>query len=212
MNEMLWQALDYLRQGGWIMIPLGICSIAMWILILERFQSYAELTRRDIGINRAVEAVEAGSLEHRREGIRARLVKSFLGKRSGRPELDAKILQECALKQRAELKRNLSFIAVLAAVAPLLGLLGTVLGMIDTFQIIALFGTSNAKAMAGGISVALVTTQTGLLVAIPGLLVSGVLYKRAAQLQNQLEEITSILVRMIHRSASLNAEAKGANP
>jgi hypothetical protein len=56
---------------------------------------------------------------------------------------------------------------VLAAVAPLLGLLGTVTGMIATFDVLAVFGTGNAKAMAGGISEALITTQTGLLVALP---------------------------------------------
>jgi len=211
MADVLSQALDYLAQGGWIMIPLGICSIAMWILIFERFQAYAALTRKDIGIARAVEAVQAGSLQKQRDGMRATLVDAYLGKRAGEPELDAKILQECALEQRAELKRYLSFIAVLAAVAPLLGLLGTVLGMIETFEVISFFGTGNAKAMAGGISVALVTTQTGLLVAIPGILVSGVLSKRAAQLQNQLDEITSILVRIIRRSGAPVGEVKGAH-
>ena len=193
------------------MIPLGISSVAMWLLILERFQAFGDLTRRDISIDRAVRAIGQGELESGRKGLRASLVRSFLGKKAGSPDLDARILHQCALKQRGELRRYLSFIAVLASVAPLLGLLGTVLGMIETFQVIALFGTGNAKAMAGGISVALVTTQTGLLVAIPGLLLSGLLAKKASQLHTQLDEITSILSRMIRRGAPVAAEAKGAN-
>jgi biopolymer transport protein ExbB len=65
--------------------------------------------------------------------------------------------------------RSLAVIGVLAAMAPLMGLLGTVTGMITTFDILAIFGTGNVKAMAGGISESLITTQTGLIVAIPGL-------------------------------------------
>jgi len=210
MNETLWQALDYLRQGGWIMVPLGISSLAMWMLIIERFQAFGELTVRDISIDRAVKALATGELKSERKGLRASLLRQYLEKRSGSPELDARILQHCAMEQRGGLRRNLSFIAVLAAVAPLLGLLGTVLGMIETFQVISLFGTGNARAMAVGISVALVTTQSGLLVAIPGLLISHLLAKKAGQLQSQLDEITSILVRKIRLGAPMAARAKGA--
>jgi len=79
--------------------------------------------------------------------------------------------------------RYLSIIGVLAAMAPLLGLLGTVTGMMATFDVISMFGTGNARAMAGGISEALVTTQTGLLVAIPGLYMHGFLVKRSEKLK-----------------------------
>jgi biopolymer transport protein ExbB len=101
------------------------------------------------------------------------------------------------MEQRPALEHYLAVIAVLASIAPLLGLLGTVLGMIETFDVIAIFGTGNAKALAGGISVALVTTQTGLLIAIPGLFVSGLLMRRSSRLMTQLDEITTILERNI---------------
>jgi biopolymer transport protein ExbB len=101
------------------------------------------------------------------------------------------------MRQRQSLSRHLTIIAVMAGIAPLLGLLGTVLGMIETFDVIALFGTGNAKAMAGGISVALITTQTGLLVAIPGLFLSGVLSRRARHLGVRLDEVASILGRVV---------------
>ncbi|MCH8310541.1 MAG: MotA/TolQ/ExbB proton channel family protein, partial [Chloroflexi bacterium] len=76
-------------------------------------------------------------------------------------------LDEAILRESAPLETGLSFIKVLYVVAPLLGLLGTVVGMIATFQMITLFGTGDPRMMAGGISTALVTTVLGLVVAIP---------------------------------------------
>jgi biopolymer transport protein ExbB len=116
---------------------------------------------------------------------------------TGQSRLDKMILYHCSLKQRPFLSRHLAVIAVLASVAPLLGLLGTVIGMVDTFDVLAVFGTGNVKGLASGISVALVTTQSGLLVAIPGLLLSGYLYRRAARLEMRLEEITTVLMRHV---------------
>ncbi len=82
-------------------------------------------------------------------------------------------------KERERLDRNIDTILVLAQIAPLLGLLGTVTGMISTFESISIFGTGNAKALSRGISEALVTTQCGLVVAIPGLLMGHFLKRRA---------------------------------
>jgi len=88
----------------------------------------------------------------------------------------------------SSLDRHLGLIGVLAALAPLLGLLGTVTGMIATFDIISIFGTGNARAMAGGISEALITTQTGLVVAIPGLYMSNFLNRRSENLKQRIAE------------------------
>jgi len=168
--------LAYLRQGGWVMLPLVAVSLAMWTLILERWH-----TLRALG----------------RGGLHARLETSFQAARSGRAPLDREILAQCAGRLDRELESRHAVIAVLAAVAPLLGLLGTVIGMVETFQVIAWFGTGNARALAGGVSVALVTTQTGLLVAIPGLVLSGRLRDRADQLRNLLAETAAALDRSL---------------
>jgi biopolymer transport protein ExbB len=152
---------------------------------------------RDISIQDAIKAIKQSELVSRRNGLRAELVKSFLDERSGDSEIDREILRLCAMQQRRGLSKSLAVIAVLASVAPILGLLGTVLGMIETFDVIAIFGTGNAKALAGGISVALITTQTGLLVAIPGLFLSGMLARQARNLLTRLDEITTILDRTI---------------
>ena len=194
------------------MLPLGAASIAMWTLILERLHRYRVLSRKDIRVDEALQALAGKDLKRRgrREGLRARLLAGFLESRSGDPTADASLLHACRLRLESELNRYLALIAVLAAVAPLLGLLGTVLGMIETFQVISRFGTGNAKAMAGGISVALVTTQTGLLVAIPGLFLSGVLMRRARQLRTRLDEISTVLGRHIRNATPPALAAKGA--
>ena len=134
-------------------------------------------------------------LMNRRDVFEA--VRDFLAERSGDPELDRDILGHCVLRLGRELDEHRATIAVLAAVAPLLGLLGTVLGMIETFDVISIFGTGNSRAMASGISVALVTTQTGLLVAIPGLLMSNRLGRAAEQLRHRLDETRASLERHI---------------
>ncbi len=94
-------------------------------------------------------------------------------------EVIARKLEEVVISAVAEVKQGLSTIKVLAAIAPLMGLLGTVTGMIGTFQAITLFGTGDPKLMAGGISQALVTTVLGLCAAIPLLLSHSILNTRA---------------------------------
>ena len=201
MSGILWRALEYLQQGGWVMVPLGLCSLAMWALIVERFLAFRGLRRGDLSLPEAIDAVREGDATKARTGLRTQLICDYLGERSGVSDLDEKILQQVAQRQRAGLSRFLAIIAVLAAVAPLLGLLGTVLGMMETFQVISRFGTGNAKAMASGISIALVTTQSGLLVAIPGLFLSQTLVRQSSRLEIRLDETVHVLTRTIRQAA-----------
>ena len=198
----LLEIAEYLRQGGWIMGPLVVVSVVMWTLIIDRLRDFRGLTAGDLDGRAAVDAVAAGdgAALDGRTGLRARLVREFLAERTGRAPLDREILAECALRLRRQLDRGLAPITVLAAVAPLLGLLGTVLGMIETFDVISVFGTGNARALAGGISVALITTQTGLLVAIPGLIMANRLARRAEALGTGLDEAAAALARHLGRS------------
>lgn len=190
----------YLRQGGWIMVPLAVASVVLWTLMLERLAFLRTLRRQDLTIDEAIRAVRRGDGSVEGQGLRARLVGNFLKARSGFARLDVDILRQCAMQEQPGLGRSLPMIAVLVAVAPLLGLLGTVLGMIETFQVISIFGTGNANAMANGISIALITTEAGLLIAVPGLLLSGVLMQQAARMRTQLEEDLVILTRIVRRS------------
>jgi biopolymer transport protein ExbB len=104
------------------------------------------------------------------------------------PDLRDKRLQEGFLSELRRLESWLGFIAVMAAVAPLLGLLGTVTGMIDSFQAVTVFGTANPRIMSSGISEALITTQAGLGVAIPAMLLHQFLKQRVQALSGDMEQ------------------------
>ncbi len=202
MSDLFWEAYEYLQQGGWIMIPLGVASLAMWALIADRLLSFRAYAADDVQTREALRVLAGGHATTLAPGggLRRELLASLLAERSGDPELDRNILYQHALALRPRIRQHLQIIAVLASVAPLLGLLGTVLGMIETFEVIALFGTGNARAMAGGISVALVTTQAGLLVAVPGLLVSAALVRRARRLEIGFDEFTHLLDRALQNA------------
>lgn len=191
--EILQRLLEFARSGGWVMIPLGIVSIIMWTLIAERYLTFRRLTARDLGLQDAVHAVQGNVVNVFGHGMRATLVRNYTRMRTGERELDRRILGECAIKMRPLLNRNLAVIAALGSVAPLLGLLGTVSGMIATFNVISAIGTGNARPLAGGISEALVATEAGLLVAIPGLLLSASLSRRANRLSHHLDQTTLVL-------------------
>nr|WP_241033728.1 MotA/TolQ/ExbB proton channel family protein [Vibrio maerlii] len=97
-------------------------------------------------------------------------------------------LLESVVDEQAHLERGLSMLKLLAALAPMLGLLGTVTGMIETFQVITQFGNGDPKVMAGGISMALVTTVLGLIAAMPLLLAHNILSSQAENIRNILEK------------------------
>ena len=98
------------------------------------------------------------------------------------------------LKELPSIQAGLPMIKLVAAVAPLLGLLGTVTGMIETFQSITLFGTGDPKLMAGGISQALMTTVLGLVVAIPILFIYNVVFSKSKKIIEILTQQSSVLV------------------
>jgi len=108
-------------------------------------------------------------------------------------------LQEAILKEIPPMERFLSTLGMLAAIAPLLGLLGTVTGMIDTFHIITLYGTGDPRMMSGGISEALVTTMLGLAVAIPLLVAQTLLNRSVERRIGLLEEKAVALVNVIEK-------------
>ena len=179
------------------MVPLILTSVWMWTLILERMFYFRRMGRSDLSLGEAIEALKTQGAPIKTGGLRSRIVSSFLKGRTGRNRLDKSLIEHGAMKERLMLKRNLSVIAILAAVAPLFGLLGTVTGMMTTFDVIGIFGTGNAKAMAGGISEALITTQSGLLVAIPGLFMSEMLNRRNNRLEGSLDELVLTLKRYV---------------
>ena len=139
-----------------------------------------------------------------------RMLKAGLAARNEKRETLESVLQESILRELPEVQRGIAILAVLGAVAPLLGLLGTVTGMIDTFRIITLFGTSDPKLMSGGISEALVTTEVGLVVAIPIMLLHTILSRRSDHLIGDMEEKAVQLTNIIEKRKLTASTA--ANP
>jgi biopolymer transport protein ExbB len=193
----LQELYGYFRSGGGIMYPLLFVSVWMWTLVFERVMAFHRLEFGDIGMDDLIRGCREKRRFPEKTGLRARIGDAFLQAQTADRKLNRHLLDHCRLRLRAGIDRNISQIAILAAVSPLLGLLGTVTGMITTFDVIALFGTGNSRALAGGISEALVTTQSGLLVSIPGLFASAVLALRARRLQERLEESITTLKRII---------------
>jgi biopolymer transport protein ExbB len=179
---------EYLDAGGVTMVPLAIVSLLMWLLIVDRALFFRRLYRKNMSLAIAVEHIENDRIPNPQQyrGAVSLLVARFIQRRSHNRRLDRYILDEIVTAISHSLNDHLAVIGVLAAIAPLLGLLGTVTGMIGTFDILSVFGTGNAKGMAGGISEALITTQTGLLVAIPGLYMKGFLDRRAQSLKQRV--------------------------
>lgn len=177
---------ERLQQGGgigYLILVLG----AIGVLIVIRRGVSLLLDRRSIEAQAIAKEPSARNALGRLQLIAADMTAINMDAISLR--LDEQLSEESSL-----LNRGLPTVAVLAAVSPLLGLLGTVTGMIETFQSITLFGTGDPKLMSGGISQALVTTQLGLAVAIPLVLFHSLLAGRANRMVEHLGKFSSDIV------------------
>ena len=162
---------------GYVIIIILILGLTMGVL---RFKFLDEETK---SINKELETNNFSD-----DSILGKLNSIYSQYSGNNPEDLESQLEDILAKATPPLEKNLSVIKLLAAVAPLLGLLGTVIGMIETFQAITLFGTGDPKLMAGGISQALVTTMLGLIAAIPLLFVHNILDSRSRAISQIYEE------------------------
>ncbi|MDJ0850046.1 MAG: MotA/TolQ/ExbB proton channel family protein [Myxococcota bacterium] len=197
-RKTLFQYVDDGGVVGYVIIALGAAA-----LLLTAFKS-----REILGFPVAAPGEVDGVLEELARGDSAAAARSaaaiegtageilsagveHAGEKRGVLE---ELLFEKILKVRPTLERFLPFLAITAAAAPLLGLLGTVIGMIKTFQLITIFGTGDAKSLSSGISEALVTTALGLIVAIPTLILHGALSRMAKHKLGLLEQVSVAFV------------------
>ena len=168
---------------GYVIISLGILGV---LLSLERLISLTIAGRK-------VKAQLKRDIPSDGNAL-GRVLRVFHSNREADTETLELKLGEAILKEMPPLQRGILFIKVISVVAPLLGLLGTVTGMIQTFQAITLFGTGDPKTMAGGISQALVTTVLGLTVAIPTVLLHTIVSGRSKAITQVLQEQTAGIV------------------
>lgn len=180
---------ERIAQGGAVgAVILAIGAIGVLIALGQ----LGYLARTGASMRRQLGALRTPKLDNPLGRVLASLQDEAAGEED--PELVELRLSEAVLRETPRLERAQSVIKLFAAVAPLLGLLGTVTGMIATFQAITVFGTGDPKLMAGGISQALVTTVLGLVVAIPLLFVNSILNSRSRVLIQMLDEQSAVLL------------------
>ena len=188
------------QRGGLMMWPILLFSLYAVTLIVERWQYYR---RQDLLLREQRTRLDAqgGKLKSTEltqglASVGARLTHAVCAHRElERPEQLEKV-RNVFNDERALLEERLNVISVIATLLPMLGLLGTVVGMIETFDVIALHGTGSPNLMASGISQMLIATEAGLLTAIPILYLHNTLTHRADRLIRRMDEYTTHLLQL----------------
>ena len=177
---------ERVQQGGWIGFIILVLGGIGLLIALQRFIFLTVVGRNVAEQQKQVKANTDNPL--------GRILSVYSDTIAQDVETLSLKLDEAILREIPKIERGLITLAILAAIAPMLGLLGTVSGMIETFQSITLFGTGDPKLMSGGISQALVTTELGLAVAIPILLIHSALSSKSNRLVQILDEESAALV------------------
>ncbi|MFP4143679.1 MAG: MotA/TolQ/ExbB proton channel family protein [Phycisphaeraceae bacterium] len=196
-----------LEAGGLVLVPLGAVALLALVLMAERvWVLYGRSAGDSAAATRLIEAARAGREEAARKhaaqarGAIGRTLQACLARRRQGQHAMEDAIQAQLLHELPRLQRFLGGIAILAAVAPLLGLLGTVTGIIQTFGVIQAFGNANVSLMADGISEALITTAAGLVIAIPILLVHSALSGRVDRIISDAEKHAATLLNLLAHS------------
>lgn len=195
---------EIIQSGGILMWPLILCSVLAVAITAERFWTLrrnqiapADLLSRVWSWMKKDQMNVARLRELRESSPLGRvLAAGLINARHGR-DLMKESIQEAASVEIHYMERYLNALGTIAAVSPLIGLLGTVFGMIEVFNQIVLQGTGNAGAFAGGISEALVTTAAGLIVAIPALVAHRILMRRVDEIVVFMEQEATKLVDVL---------------
>lgn len=196
---------ELVQAGGWLMVPIILCSIIAAAICIERFWTLRSSQIAPKNLLATVWSwIRSNQLDNKR--LRELRMSSPLGQilaaglnnsRRGR-ELMKEAIEEVAGQVVHEMERYLNTLGTIAAITPLLGLLGTVIGMIKVFASIKLEGTGNTAVLAGGISQALITTAAGLTVAIPALFFHRFFQRRVDELVVSMEQEAIKLVEALH--------------
>ena len=196
---------ELLVAGGWLIVPLLFCSVAVVVISIERYISLRTnkvlpenllgrvwhwLKEQKVTVERMTELRNSSPL--------GQILAAGLSNTGHGREVMKDSIEEAANQVVHNLERYISILGTIAAIAPLIGLLGTVVGMIKVFTAIMLEGTGNAGVLAGGISEALITTAAGLTVAIPALVCHRYFERRIDSLVIEMEDQAIKLVDALH--------------
>ena len=188
--------LDIVITGGWLMLPILLCSVVVGAICLERWWT---LRREEVIPSDLVSQLQTAQAWSNDNKVLAELaVASPLGYviAAGLNGIDLKaeafqrVMQSTIDNVAHELERYLTLVGIIASITPLMGILGTVFGMIDVFSTLVSAGQGDAKVLAGGISTALVTSAAGLSVAIPALIAHRFFLRKVDELILEIDSIS----------------------
>ena len=215
--------LEIFRSGGPIMWPLALCSLVALAIIIERSLNLRRVKVLDPAIVERIRGLAEGGapdkaveLCRERPGIYTNIVLAGL-KMAARGEGHAvakEAMVDAGRHESSRLNRYVGILGTIVGISPLLGLLGTVTGMIDVFNTIAEAGTGQASELSSGISQALITTATGLLIAIPALVAYNFFREKVDSMVGDLEsESLRVLAGLYHDpDAAMELVAAPARP
>ena len=195
--------LEIVQSGGWLMVPILLCSIVAAAICVERLWTLqrSRIVPKNL-VAQIWSAVKTEDLDSQK--LRELRTSSPLGQvlaagvanaKRGR-DIMKEAMEEAASQVSHDMERYLTSLGIIASISPLLGLLGTVVGMIKVFTALMLEGAGNANVLAGGISQALITTAAGLSVAIPALMFHRFFLRRIDELVVTMEQEASKLVEI----------------
>lgn len=197
--------LEFVLAGGWLMVPIILCSIAALAIVAERFWA---LQNEKIAPGNLVAGVwklhQDGKLNNQhidqlhKSSPLGRILAAGLVNMNHDRVIMKEVIEETGRQVVTELERYLNTLGTIASITPLLGLLGTVIGMIKVFSAITAHGVGDPTILAGGISEALITTAAGISVAIPSLMFYRHLRGKVDLLVLKMEEESLKLVEVIH--------------
>jgi len=199
--------IQIIAAGGWVMWPIIACSVIAMAIVVDRFWVLRQRRVLPAALIKTVHTwAKTGTIPEislDKVAIKSPLGRvvaaGILNRHYGRDVIKDSI-EDTGRQVVHELERSLNVLGTIAAISPLLGLLGTVLGMIEVFNVISVYGTGDARLVAGGIGKALVATAGGLIVAIPSLLFYRYFCGRIDNLVMRMEEEAILLVDTLHIS------------
>ena len=196
---------ELVKSGGWLMLPLIACSVVSLAIVLERLWSLRQnrvmpqyLMKQIWQLHRDNQLAMADLGKLKASSPMGRILAAGLINRKHPKEVMKESIEEVGRQVVHELERYLNTLGTIAAISPLLGLLGTVIGMIKVFSVIVTAGVGDPAVLAGGISEALITTAAGLSVAIPSLMFHRYFMGLVDRLVLGMEEQALKLVEVIH--------------
>ncbi len=210
--------LELFKAGGWLMFPLFACSVIAIGIIAERFWSLQ--TRRIAPpelITQIWQWLRYNQVDQDRikslqkNSPLGRILAAGLMDRNAARDITKESIEDTGRHVTAMMEKNLNTLGTIAAISPLIGLLGTVVGMIKVFAAITTSGVGNPETLAGGISEALITTAAGLVVAIPSVIFYRYFRGKINHLVVNMEEQAMQLIEILHGDREFDPdEAKQA--